>query len=76
MMKRCGFVFGGQQYDETVRFCVWGQQQDHFGDSGKEVIAGLAAPERCSAAWFCSGTEGNHQNLDGVGRSQDLPGAQ
>jgi hypothetical protein len=22
-MKRCSFVFGGQQYDETVQFCVW-----------------------------------------------------
>jgi hypothetical protein len=23
MTKRCSFVFGGQQYDETVQFCVW-----------------------------------------------------
>ena len=23
MTKRCGFVFRGQQYDETVWFCVW-----------------------------------------------------
>jgi hypothetical protein len=38
MTKRCSFVFGGQQYN-------------HFGDSGKEVIAGRAAPERCTAAW-------------------------
>jgi hypothetical protein len=37
MTKQCSFVFGGQQYD-------------NFGDSGKEVIAGRAAPERCSAA--------------------------
>jgi len=52
MTKRCSFVFGGQQYDETVQFCVWRAAVGSFFDSGKEVIAGRAAPERCSAAWL------------------------
>jgi hypothetical protein len=39
----------------------------------KSSLGGLhqkAAEQRC----YCSGTEGNHENLDGVGRSQDLLG--
>ena len=53
-----------------------GQQYDHSGDAGKEAIAGVAAPERCSTQrGFCSATEVNHKILDGVGRSLDLSDA-
>ena len=45
MTKRCSFVFGGQQYG-------------HFGDSGKEVIAGELHQEDAVLRGFCSGTEG------------------
>ena len=43
------FVFGGQQYD-------------HFGDSGKEVIVGRSAPEKCSAAWALLWDRGKPRN--------------
>jgi len=42
---------------------------------GRKLSLGELHQKGAVRRGFCSGIEGNHQNLDGVGRSQDLPDA-
>ena len=61
MTKRCSFVFGGQQYDETVHFCVWRAAVRRNG--AVLCLEGSSMTKRCSfvfggqqydeTVWFC-----------------------
>ena len=42
---------------------------------GRKLSLGELHQKDAVLRGFCSGTEENHENLDGVGRSQDLPDA-
>jgi len=61
IVKRCGFVFGGQQYGETVWFCVW--RAAIWGNGVVLCLEGSNKMKRCGfvfggqqydeTVWFC-----------------------